>query len=103
MKITLTNEQVNTLVESELTKRVGDFQQNYRKELEKLQNQLNDAMATLNALMGVEFTVAKRKRTSNEEFLAMFEKGMTNALIAKETGYNPSYISLKRKRLFKKS
>ncbi|HOY52224.1 MAG TPA: hypothetical protein PLX49_10670 [Prolixibacteraceae bacterium] len=102
MKITLTNEQVNSLVETEVAKRVGEYQESYRRELEKLQAQLNEMQATVSALMGAEIKVVKKKKTTNEEFVAMFENGMTNAQIAKETGYNPSYISLKRKNLFKK-
>ncbi len=98
----MTNEQVNSLVETEVAKRVGDYQESYRRELEKLQAQLNEMQATVSALMGAEIKVVKKKKTTNEEFVAMFENGMTNAQIAKETGYNPSYISLKRKNLFKK-
>ncbi|NLA48063.1 MAG: hypothetical protein GX876_01230 [Bacteroidales bacterium] len=101
MKITLTNEQVSGLVEVEFNKRIEEYQVAYRKELEKLQGQLNEALATVNALMGNEIAIQKKKKLTNEEFIEKFNQGMTNSQIAKETGYNPSYVSLKRKNLMK--
>lgn len=97
----MTNEQVNGLVEVEFNKRIEEYQVAYRKELDKLQGQLNEALATVNALMGNEIVIQKKKKLTNEEFIEKFNQGMTNSQIAKETGYNPSYVSLKRKNLMK--
>jgi len=88
-------------MQAELSKKVGEYQGKFRKELAKLQAQLNEALAVVNELLNEEVTVETRKKFNDSEFIEMFGKGMTNSQIAKETGYNASYISTKRKKLMK--
>lgn len=98
MKIELTKEQINSLLQEELERRVNEQVAKISNDLVKIQSQLKEALQVIEGLLSIESAPAKRK-FSDQEFLDMVNQGMTNTQIAKETGYNASYISIKKKKL----
>lgn len=98
MKITLTDEQVNTLIEAEITKRENEYSNRFNKELLKVQSQLTDALSLVNALLENHIKTKKEKLTP-ELFIKLWNEGKKNSEIANETGYNAGYISLMKKKL----
>lgn len=99
MKITLTDEQVKSLVEDEISKRVNEHSSKFNKNLLKVQSQLSDALTLVNELLKSNQVVNTTKdKLSPETFAGLWNAGKSTSQIAKETGYNPSYISnMKRK------
>jgi len=103
MKITLTDDQVNSLFESEINKRVSEQVGFYNKELSKLKAQLNDALEVVNGLLTNEAAfnqkVQKKTKLTDELFIKRWNEGMRLSDIAKETGYASSYLSVRKKKL----
>lgn len=103
MKIELTEEQVNSLVETEITKRVNDYTSKFNKELVKVQSQLTIALSIVNELLlNVESEKPVKVKLTDELFAKLWNEGKTNSQISKESGYNAGYISLMKKRLIEK-
>lgn len=98
MKITLTDEQVNSLVEVEVNKRVNDYVNKFEKGLIKVQEQLTNTLTLLNSLLN-NVEVKQRKKLTDELFIKLWNEGKKNKDISIETGYNSGYISLMKKRL----
>lgn len=101
MKLQLTDEQVNSLIQDELNKKLAEQSAKLSKELTKLKAQLTDALTTIDALLNSEEIPTKKKLT-DEEFAKLFKQDLSNVDIAKETGYNPAYISNKKRKLKEK-
>jgi len=103
MKITLTDEQVNSLVEAEITKRVTEYSTKFNKELIKVQTQLSGALEILNSLLNnIEVEKPKKAKLTDDLYIKLWNEGKTNSQIAKDSGYNAGYISLMKKRLVEK-
>jgi len=107
MKLTLTDEQVSELVKDEVDRKVLATKNYYIKEISKVQQQLQQALKVVDDLLfGVEAEpiVVKaegKAKLTDEQWIELFNSGKTNVAIAKETGYNPSYLSGKKKKLIK--
>ena len=98
MKITLTDEQVSSLIEAEITKRVNEHSSKINKELTKIQSQLTDALNLVNGILSNQEVNTKKEKLTAEVFVGLWNTGKNTSQIAKETGYNASYVStLKRK------
>lgn len=100
MKITLTDEQVNSLIEVEITKRVNEYTSKYNKELLKVQAQLKETLSIVNNLLNNQ-VVSKKEKLTTEKLIEMLNSGKSNTEISQETGYNSSYISLMKRNLIK--
>jgi hypothetical protein len=99
MKITLTDEQVNSLIEVEINKRVSEFTNKFTKELLKVQSQLTDALSIVNALVNNEVVNNKKEKLTPEVFIKLWESGKNTGEIAKELNFNSGYISQYKKKL----
>jgi len=99
MKITLTDEQVNSLVEVEIKKRTGDNSDRYEKELLKVQTQLTNALSIVNNLLSNQVVKTKKEKLTDEQFVSLWNEGLSNNDIAIKTGYNAGYISLFKRKL----
>lgn len=100
MKIILTDEQVNSLIQVEINKRVNEFTAKHNKELLKVQAQLSDALNIVNDLLNNQIAQKKEKLTT-ERFLELWSSGKSISEIAKLTLYNASYVSLIKRNLIK--
>ena len=98
MKIELTSDQLEPLLKKEREKLVNELSEKFNKDLVKVQAQLQEALQVIEGLLTQESAPARRKYT-DQEFLDMINQGMSNAQISKATGYNASYISMKKKKL----
>ena len=99
MKITLTEEQVNSLIEVEINKRVNEYTSKFNKELLKAQTQLTDALSIVNDLLNNQVVNTKKEKLTTEIFIQLWESGKSTGTIAKETGYNSGYISQMKRKL----
>lgn len=99
MKIILTDEQINSLVEVEINKRVNEYSSKYNKELLKVQSQLTDALAIVNDLLINQVIKTKKEKLTDEQFIILWNEGKSIKEIASYSLYNAGYISLMRKRL----
>ena len=99
MKITLTEDQVNSLVEAEISKRVNEYSSKFNKELVKVQSQLSDALTLVNELLSNQVVNTKKDKLTAEVFTGLWNAGKNTSQIAKETGYNPSYVSTMKRKL----
>lgn len=99
MKITLTDEQVNSLIEVEINKRVNEYTSRFNKELLKAQSQLTDALSIVNDLLSNQVVKTKKEKLTPEIFIQLWESGKSTGEIAKELNYNSGYISQMKKKL----
>ena len=100
MKITLTDEQVNSLIEVEISKRVSEYSSRFNKDLIKVQSQLSDALTLVNELLkSNQVVITKKDKLTAEVFTGLWNAGKNTSQIAKETGYNPSYVSTMKRKL----
>ncbi|MCX6220501.1 MAG: hypothetical protein NTZ69_05895 [Bacteroidia bacterium] len=102
MKITLTDEQVNSLIEVEISKRVKEYSSKFNKELLKVQSQLSDALTLVNELLSNQVVNTKKDKLTPEVFTELWNAGKNTSQIAKETGYNASYVSTMKRKLIEK-
>ena len=84
MKLTLTDEQVNSLIQVEIDKRVNEFTVKQNKELLKVQAQLSDALNIVNDLLNNQGSQKKEKLTT-ERFLELWSSGKSVNEIAQLT------------------
>ncbi len=99
MKITLTDEQVNSLIEVEISKRVNEYSSKFNKELLKVQSQLSDVLTLVNELLSNQVVNTKKEKLTSEVFTDLWNAGKNTSQIAKETGYNASYVSTMKRKL----
>lgn len=99
MKITLTDEQVNTLIEAEITKRVNEYSNRFNKDLTKVQSQLKDALSLVNSLLENQVVKIKKEKLTPELFIKLWNEGKKNNEIAKETGNSAGTISTMKRKL----
>ena len=101
MKITLTDEQINSLVEVEINKRVYEYSTKFNNKLIKVQLQLTDALAIVNDLMSDQVIKTKKVKLTDEQFIILWNEGKSIKEIADISLYRAGFISLMRKRLLK--
>ncbi len=105
MKIKLTEEQINSLIEGEREL----LQKKFDRDVEQLRKQLDNEMELLKkkySSIDINIDIEEKskgvkKKMDENEWKEMFSKGMKNKEIANITGYNAAYISILRKKYSK--